>query len=109
MYILRNYTEFTATFFNILSNICMFVHVYKTPNEKVPMLIVCFQVLANTLWVISSILIKDIYLSVTASGSLCLQTVTMILLIIRNSKERNIIIKQKNLKADTSLDQLLKF
>lgn len=109
MYILSNYTEFTATFFNILSNICMFLHVYKTPNEKVPMIIVCFQVLANASWVISSILLKDIYLSITATGSLCLQTVTMILLINRNRKEKNIVLKQKNIKGDNSLDQLLKF
>ena len=109
MYILSNYTEFTATFFNILSNICMFLHVYKTPNEKVPMIIVCFQVLANTSWIISSVLLKDIYLTITASGSLCLQTVTMVLLMIRNSKDKNVVIKQKNIKADTSLDQLLKF
>ena len=107
MYILSDYTEITATSFNILSNICMFLHVYKTPNEKVPTIVVYFQVLANTSWVISSILLKDIYLSVTASSSLCLQTITMVFLIIRNGKEKNIIVNQKNIKADTSLDQLL--
>tara|TARA_A100001015_G_C14771943_1_gene625621 strand:+ start:473 stop:736 length:264 start_codon:yes stop_codon:yes gene_type:complete len=87
----------------------MFIHVYSFPNERVPVMVVCFQVLANISWVISSILLKDSYLSVTSSSSLLLQTVTMVLLVIRNSKEINTTLKQKNIKADSSLNHLLNF
>ena len=107
MYVASNYSEFIATSFNISSNLCMFFHVYKTPKESVPRVVILFQILANISWVVSSILLRDVYLATTASGSLSLQIFTMLLLIQGRMKTDEI--SNRKISTDNSSDKLLKF